>query len=659
MSLVRSSFLLLMLFSTGSLMAADPPDRAVPAGNSEHTQPIQRQHSIRQPISPDFFAINGVAYLHYRDTPEATATAERRMKLIQKIGARADRGDLWWSVVEPQPGSWDWHSTDQVFEIMRRGGISFLPILCYDRKGSDHSPTSDADRAAFAEYCFQTVSRYKGRAIAWEIWNEPNIPTFWKPEPSVADYCALVRTAVPAIRRADPGARIAGYVASMVDLNYLDAMGRDGALGKLDQLSIHPYSLADGPEEMFLHRQLRNVRRVLARYDCTTMPIWITEMGWHSYPNRRQSVELASAYLVMSYVAAASEGIERLFWFNVEDWEEGGHREAWGFLTPKGRSEKRSAIAYRTMVDQLTGARFEGCLDVPGAAVYAFSTPDDRAAQSGETPGQPPRASLAVAYALPPGIGSRIQPALVPPVVALLDKETRKTQKFASARNASGRDTVVVTDLFGGASATNGGWVSLTTSPVYIRLPRNKTFGELSPTRSEPDSLIVNGNLDVLERNGTPRGWNKGLFSGGQNGGIYGVEKGSVPVSIKRRKSDAPGQEKRRPEVAVTLAQTTHAVWQSWPVPCMPGERFRATASIRATSATGTNALQVQFFKGPGWGLSDAPASTPVTGTSAEWQPVTVEATCPPDACSFRVNLLSRNNTGKVAFDHVEVTAVH
>jgi len=42
----------------------------------------------------------------------------------------------------------------------------------------------------------------------WQIWNEPNIADFWSEQPSAKAYVALLKRAAPAIRNADPRARI-------------------------------------------------------------------------------------------------------------------------------------------------------------------------------------------------------------------------------------------------------------------------------------------------------------------------------------------------------------------------------------------------------------------------------------------------------------------
>ena len=43
---------------------------------------------------------------------------------------------------------------------------------------------------------------------AWQVWNEPNIPAWWRPEPNAEGYVRLLRAAATAIHFADPAATV-------------------------------------------------------------------------------------------------------------------------------------------------------------------------------------------------------------------------------------------------------------------------------------------------------------------------------------------------------------------------------------------------------------------------------------------------------------------
>ena len=97
------------------------------------------------------------------------------------------------------------------------------------------------------------------------------------------------------------------------------------------------------------------------------------------------------------------------------------------------------------------------------------------------------------------------------------------------------------------------------------------------------------------------------------------------------------------------------AMWQSLPIPAVPGEKYTLTAKIKTTSATGENAVQILYLSGPGWGWKGGPSSQTITGTH-DWQTVTITGTVPEDADVVRVNCVSKGKTGAVLFDDLKLT---
>ena len=85
---------------------------------------------------------------------------------------------------------------------------------------------------------------FQGHGILWEIWNEPNIHGFWKPEPNVEHYTAMALAAARAIRDVAPGEAIIGPATSTIDLEFLEGCFKAGLLEWWDAVSVHPYRRA-------------------------------------------------------------------------------------------------------------------------------------------------------------------------------------------------------------------------------------------------------------------------------------------------------------------------------------------------------------------------------------------------------------------------------
>ncbi len=59
-----------------------------------------------------------------------------------------------------------------------------------------------------AASCGDLVPYFAGKVDAWQIWNEPNLIDHRGRIIDPAGYLRMVREAVPAIRKADPAARV-------------------------------------------------------------------------------------------------------------------------------------------------------------------------------------------------------------------------------------------------------------------------------------------------------------------------------------------------------------------------------------------------------------------------------------------------------------------
>ncbi|NQX59655.1 endo-1,4-beta-xylanase [Paenibacillus qinlingensis] len=143
----------------------------------------------------------------------------------------ADGKVFLWNVVEPTKGAFNWEKTDQYVARNRAAGLEVLGVLGYPSRWAATQP-SDAimqtntlahrperwvprdPEGEWANYIYQTVSRYKGEVKYWEIYNEVN----FNAEPGSgnaatfagtnAQYLELLKIAYREAKRADPNAQI-------------------------------------------------------------------------------------------------------------------------------------------------------------------------------------------------------------------------------------------------------------------------------------------------------------------------------------------------------------------------------------------------------------------------------------------------------------------
>src|SRR5690606_16108009 len=98
------------------------------------------------------------------------------------------------------------------FATLEAAGIQWYPILCYGARWFEEGRIglqSDEDFELYKRYVKNAAERYKGRVPVWEIWNEPNVPDFWRPNPNADDYTRLLKGAYETIKAIDRDASVA------------------------------------------------------------------------------------------------------------------------------------------------------------------------------------------------------------------------------------------------------------------------------------------------------------------------------------------------------------------------------------------------------------------------------------------------------------------
>lgn len=317
------------------------------------------------------FGINGCGWSHLGANTTAFdfATGARRLDSLAAMGVAWDRCDFWWHRIEPKPGEFVWKDYDRAVDAYEKAGVHVLPILCYDAAWHPgQSPNTPEYREEYGRFVFETVSHFKGRIAAYEIWNEPNGAQYWRPAPDAGAYTELLKVAHREAKRADPSVSIVGGAVAGMDWPFIEGMLKAGAAEAMDAISIHPYQGNLGstsPEAGGLGADLRRLKELLKQHNGSKTRIWITEMGNRtvpdpytpagtSQPSGRVTEQQQANYLVRSYAIALSEGVERVFWFNLQDWP----NETWGTITERDWRRKPSWYAYRAMAHMLTGKTF-------------------------------------------------------------------------------------------------------------------------------------------------------------------------------------------------------------------------------------------------------------------------------------------------------------
>lgn len=252
---------------------------------------------------------------------ETRAASQERLDDVSSQGVGLVRQYVWWDRIERDPvnnpGVYDWTVLDGLVDDATARGVTILPTLLYtpDAYSSDPDPATSPlyppdDPQKLADFATALVDRYGTHGdywdctdlsilpgqgwtceepyapiLMWEVWNEPDFPSWWKGEPDAAEYLALLEPVHAAIKAADPAAQV--VLGSLTNVGggysdeYLDELYRLGARQYFDVIALNAYARDVGAMMAFV----RGTREVASRHGDRDKPMLITEYGWSTLEN--------------------------------------------------------------------------------------------------------------------------------------------------------------------------------------------------------------------------------------------------------------------------------------------------------------------------------------------------------------------------------------
>ena len=223
------------------------------------------------------------------------------MEQLAAAGFTFVRMDFSWSWIEKERGKYDWSEHEALLDALKPHDIRAVFILDYrnDLYDGGQSPHTDEGRKAFATWATAGVEHFKGRGILWEMYNEPNISQFWKPEKNPDDYVKLAIETGKAIKQATPDEIFIGPACSTMDFAFLETCFKGGVLEYFDAVSVHPYR-KEPPETV--EADYNRLRQMIDHYAPAKkkIPIYSGEWGYSaigSIDEKKQGQLLARQWL--------------------------------------------------------------------------------------------------------------------------------------------------------------------------------------------------------------------------------------------------------------------------------------------------------------------------------------------------------------------------
>jgi hypothetical protein len=300
------------------------------------------------------------------------------MDVATGTGAGWIREEIRWDWVEHPLGNWDWGFSDEMVQDARGRNLQILGLLGYNNSAQTMGQTNFTypDIGLWKTYVSQVVSRYKGTIHTWEVWNEPDVPMFWKG--SVADYVNLLRETYTTIKAIDPTATVLNGACSNLDLNWFNDFLNRGGAQYTDALAFHPYvlrsSLDNGDYQKIDLAHFADIQKQ------TGKSWWFTEIGWSSATSNGGGVgseQAQASYMIRQYVESIDYfglDVKHVFWYNFHDdgTDPNNPENNYGLIRNDWRTPKYSYTAFQQMTSHLTGATPKGTVDSGAGIAYRF-----------------------------------------------------------------------------------------------------------------------------------------------------------------------------------------------------------------------------------------------------------------------------------------------
>ena len=212
--------------------------------------------------------------------------------LLAAAGVKYARCQTGWCKCERVKGCYTFGWLDAIIDNLIARGIKpwfnvgfgnkiYMPDS-YGEAAVGHVPLYYGEETleAWKNFVAALAEHFKGRVAYWEIWNEPELPQFWRPsEPSNKEYLKLIQMTSPLIREKCPGAKI-GACSHAVRHPYVLELMELGIADSIDFYCIHAYKIV--PEVNFIEA----VSEYRAKLDANGgghVEIWQGESGFPSH----------------------------------------------------------------------------------------------------------------------------------------------------------------------------------------------------------------------------------------------------------------------------------------------------------------------------------------------------------------------------------------
>ena len=321
----------------------------------------------------------------------------RTLAVARRIGIGTFRTGFLWKDAEPEPGRWNWSRFDRTVKALRDSGMELTATLAgtpdwastdpLGRRGLPRKAGRMPQLDRWQEYARRIAQRYAGNGISWELWNEPNLKSYWKPAPESHQYFQLQQAGYRGVKAGDPNATVltAGFSPfrfvepdATAELFLDDLYEYAGQEKVFDRIAYHPYpvmrkAITNASLEQQFTEMMRRLRAVRDRRGDRS-GFRLTELGAPNLPRTVDERRQAEILTLLLTLCTADPGIEQVHWYNFQnDGDNPDYAEHNFGLVHHDLSPKPALFAFRHLLRMLSRADYQERIEENGIVFHRFT----------------------------------------------------------------------------------------------------------------------------------------------------------------------------------------------------------------------------------------------------------------------------------------------
>ncbi|WXL24096.1 cellulase family glycosylhydrolase [Ectopseudomonas mendocina] len=292
---------------------------------------IQVLKAPREVVWKDFLGVN-TQFLWF--SPERY---QKQIDRLEALGLNWVRIDLHWDRLEVAEDDYRMGALDVLVKDLQKRDLNTLFYLVGSARFITTAPKSSPfqdqfppqDPVVFAQRMAMLADRYPSVA-AWQVWNEPNLIGFWRPEADPKGYAELLQASTIALRQVQPekpvvAAGMAFFSEMPNGQTMFDELSKLGAQHLGTVAAYHPYTqLPEGndPAKLDFIEKANFVNQALR--NSGVPEIWSTEWGWSAYKGPKEAQDIIGVngqadYVIRRLALMSALDYDRIFLFTLSD----------------------------------------------------------------------------------------------------------------------------------------------------------------------------------------------------------------------------------------------------------------------------------------------------------------------------------------------------